>query len=395
MNVSELNTSLQLIKEMCTGGILAGTDIGIELLEQCDEISSGLALISSNAFDVDNQPGLAVDDEFDLPILIEFPLQDQSDVAPLIAIQRLPALVQEANDLYAEIQTLQPVVEGIAPGINLNTFIAENLRVAEERGDGRQREQSPPVTLDGALMGEMGIARDAESPAETAPEQEALIQGFFILAQIRAGIETIPEEVEAISFAGIITSATQFADAYESRLKFGGQSIGFPPDLIKQLLIIAALVVAFMLLLSRIAEILRMLLGSNNAPNLKGADVVQTEITGLKSKLTTLAGHLAQILSPPGEETTTVAGIPPDPEKQDYEGSQRGWCVTVKRIINEIQEAFDKGMSKKQFDAQFKREGITINFNEILDAIDQLVSDKFCDDHWGDFNPSGFKQLFA
>jgi RHS repeat-associated protein len=100
-------------------------------------------------------------------------------------------------------------------------------------------------------------------------------------------------------------------------------------------------------------------------------------IKGFDEQVGTLAEHLAKLLE------HDVAGYPPSyPNPEHY--PDRGWCNTVRRIIEVIDRA---GYSERQFSRDLERAGFGGGkWGEIVNAMKEVVERGLCDDHWGDFN---------
>lgn len=97
-------------------------------------------------------------------------------------------------------------------------------------------------------------------------------------------------------------------------------------------------------------------------------------LTGFDRKVGTLAEHLAKVLD------REIAGYPrPDPNPENR--ATRVWCVTIRRVLEEIDKA---GYSEKQLNRDLEAIGIS---KETWDIIKDAVKDaaKVCDDHWGNF----------
>ena len=84
----------------------------------------------------------------------------------------------------------------------------------EQRGEGN--EDSPGNQV--GIQPELPLVEIDFVQADNQAEIEALIEGFVILGTLRAQIARIPPQVRWVSFAGVISSATAFADAYEQEL---------------------------------------------------------------------------------------------------------------------------------------------------------------------------------
>jgi hypothetical protein len=104
-------------------------------------------------------------------------------------------------------------------------------------------------------------------------------------------------------------------------------------------------------------------------------------LTGFDEKVGTLAEHLAKLLE------RDVAGYPPSDMPNPNRDPDRGWCNTIERVINEIDEAYgnetyhsSKQLSRDLQDAGFAGEG----WVEIIEAVKDVVEWGWCDDHWSD-----------
>ena len=97
-------------------------------------------------------------------------------------------------------------------------------------------------------------------------------------------------------------------------------------------------------------------------------------LKGLDEKIGTLAEHLAKVLD------REIAGYPrPDPNPKNR--ATRLWCVTIRRVIQEIDDA---DYSPKQFSRDLEAAGFSKDtWTIIKDAVKDAA--KKCEDHWGDF----------
>jgi hypothetical protein len=102
---------------------------------------------------------------------------------------------------------------------------------------------------------------------------------------------------------------------------------------------------------------------------------LEFRLSGFDQKVGSLAGHLAKLLN------RNVAGFGPSPDPNPYGDPNRGWCNTIRRVIQEIDGA---GYSDRQLNRDLERAGIS---TEAWNAIKQAVKDaaKVCKDHWDDF----------
>lgn len=105
--------------------------------------------------------------------------------------------------------------------------------------------------------------------------------------------------------------------------------------------------------------------------------IMTYRLIGFERKIGTLAEHLAKLLE------RDVAGYPPsDPNPE--ERANRSWCITVRRIIREIEAT---GYSTKQLNRDLVRAGFAgSRWSAILQAIADVIDQGVCDDHWGDFS---------
>jgi len=96
----------------------------------------------------------------------------------------------------------------------------------------------------------------------------------------------------------------------------------------------------------------------------------------LRQRTESLAEHLAKVLD------RDVAGYN-RPFRDPENDNQRGWCLTVRNTINEID---DMDLSDKQLQRDLNDAGITSEiWQQIKTALRELLSNGFCDDHWGNF----------
>ena len=108
--------------------------------------------------------------------------------------------------------------------------------------------------------------------------------------------------------------------------------------------------------------------------------IYEYRIKGFEGKIGTLAEHLAKILN------REVAGYP-KPSPNPYGDPNRGWCITIRNKINEIR---DGNYSEDQLARDLEQAGYGgSSWAEITKAIEDLVNEHLCDDHWGDFNGRG------
>jgi RHS repeat-associated protein len=104
-------------------------------------------------------------------------------------------------------------------------------------------------------------------------------------------------------------------------------------------------------------------------------------LPGFEKRVNTLAEHLAKLLE------HDVAGHPPTGPNPDGRAN-RAWCVTIRRVILEIDEA---GYSERRFNRDLEEAGFAGNrWGEIVDALKEVIDKRLCDDHWDDFNGGSF-----
>jgi len=100
-------------------------------------------------------------------------------------------------------------------------------------------------------------------------------------------------------------------------------------------------------------------------------------LAGLPAKVNDLALHLAKLLE------YDVAGHPPS-DPNPYRRPDRGWCLTIRRIIEEIDNT---DYTEKQFNRDIEQAGIGIDkWNLIRKAVKEVIAKGLCDDHWGNFS---------
>jgi hypothetical protein len=96
-------------------------------------------------------------------------------------------------------------------------------------------------------------------------------------------------------------------------------------------------------------------------------------LRGFDEKVGTLAEHLAKLLD------REVAGYSPSPESNPNRDPDRGWCDTIRRVIQEIDGA---DYSPKQFDRDWGEAGFAGDkWADIVGAVKDVVEWGFCDDH--------------
>ncbi len=102
--------------------------------------------------------------------------------------------------------------------------------------------------------------------------------------------------------------------------------------------------------------------------------IYEYRLTGFDAKVGTLAEHLAKVLD------REIAGYPrPDPNPENR--ATRVWCVTIKRVIEEIDNA---DYSERQLNRDLEAAGISSDtWNIIKKAVKAAATT--CEDHWGDF----------
>lgn len=109
--------------------------------------------------------------------------------------------------------------------------------------------------------------------------------------------------------------------------------------------------------------------------------VTEFRLSGFDKKVNTLAEHLAKLLE------QDVAGHPPsypNPERDP----DKGWCDTIRRIIEEIDNA---GYSQKQLNRDIEQAGISMdNWNLIREAVKEVIKRGLCSDYWGGFGGGSF-----
>jgi hypothetical protein len=104
-------------------------------------------------------------------------------------------------------------------------------------------------------------------------------------------------------------------------------------------------------------------------------------LAGFDKKLGTLAEHLAKLL----EREVAGYSITGTNPNRDPDG---GWCVTVKRVIKEIDK---EGLSEKQLNRDIQATSIgNAGWAEIISAVKEVIALGLCDDHWGDFSGGSF-----
>jgi hypothetical protein len=103
---------------------------------------------------------------------------------------------------------------------------------------------------------------------------------------------------------------------------------------------------------------------------------LEFRLSGFDQKVGSLAGHLAKLLD------RNVAGYPPSDPNPDGRAN-RSWCITIRRIIREIDGA---DYSERQLNRDLEQAGFAGGrWSEIIDAVKEVVDKGLCDDHWGDF----------
>jgi len=115
----------------------------------------------------------------------------------------------------------------------------------------------------------------------------------------------------------------------------------------------------------------------STAENEFGLTPYEYRLTGFNRKVGTLAEHLAKLLE------HDVAGYPPS-DPNPYGDPNRGWCNTIKRVIEEIDGA---GYSPNQLARDLDRAGFSDSmWHDVLQAVAEVIVRGLCDDHWGDFS---------
>jgi len=94
----------------------------------------------------------------------------------------------------------------------------------------------------------------------------------------------------------------------------------------------------------------------------------------------TIAEHLAKILA------HDVAGYPPSyPNPNGY--PNRGWCDTIKRSIQEIDNL---DFSPKQLSREITNNALGDTWTELRRGILEVIDKGLCDDSWGGFGGGSF-----
>jgi RHS repeat-associated protein len=98
-------------------------------------------------------------------------------------------------------------------------------------------------------------------------------------------------------------------------------------------------------------------------------------LPGFDKKLGTLAEHLAKLLE------RDVAGYPPPTRSNPYGDPNAGWCNTIRRVIEGIDDA---KITPKQLNRDLQDAGYAGDkWAEIIAAVKDVVEWGLCDDHWG------------
>jgi hypothetical protein len=99
-------------------------------------------------------------------------------------------------------------------------------------------------------------------------------------------------------------------------------------------------------------------------------------LNGFESKVGTLAEHLAKLL---GRDVAGYGPSGPNP----YGDPNGGWCQTIRRVIQEIDDA---RYSERQLSRDLEEAGFAgAKWSEIVTAAREVIERGLCDDHWGDF----------
>ncbi len=114
--------------------------------------------------------------------------------------------------------------------------------------------------------------------------------------------------------------------------------------------------------------------------NIGSAHVHTYKLGGFDEKVGTLAEHLAKLLGPDYGPVAGYSYNVPNPNR-DPDG---GWCRTIRRIIQEIDDA---GYSERQLTRDLEAAGFGgQKWLEMISALLQVIDRGLCDDHWGDFS---------
>ncbi len=121
----------------------------------------------------------------------------------------------------------------------------------------------------------------------------------------------------------------------------------------------------------------------NSAPPIEYPWYVPSRNFGIEAGIETLMQHIVNIVG------WDVGGYSPKPNPDDRD--RPGWCRTVKRTIENIQNIFSQ-QSEAQIIRNMQNLGIYNNYNldDIEYLLDYIVEQEICDDHWGGWSPTGF-----